>query len=451
MREMMMMSATAMTSTTVATEKKGSSCVVIGAGICGVSTAFFLQKLGYKVTVLERKAGPAMETSFQNGAMICPSVIKPWLTPKFISSLLTSVVKWDSPTQISWSGLSDPALWRWSMHFYKSCMDESKYADNYQTLYKLGMYSKSLYDNLLPELKTHTPSKSAHGTVFFFENKEEYLDGIKQFDTVVKLGCKVEPLLKEQATEREPALREVKDLYGAIFLPMDTSGDIHSFTEALHEKCKDMGVSFVFGESVQTVNVDSKDVKVTSVVTDSGKEFKGDNFVICAGSFSTKLAQATGTYVPIYPVKGYTTVAHVNPGMKNTKYTLGDSAKRVLICPVGDKVHMSSFALFEGHNETYSEEKAGLVHLWASSILPKGFLTPESTHRKWACFRPVTPDDMPVVGAVKPCRNLFINSGHGSKGWTTAIGTSKLLSEIMSGKNPSMDCTPFDPLRFKLF
>ena len=144
-------------------------------------------------------------------------------------------------------------------------------------------------------------------------------------------------------------------------------------------------------------------------------------------------------------------MANVSPGFKNTTYTLMDPSKKVLICPLDNTVHMSSFALFEGHDDSYDHKKAAQIVKWSKPMLPEGFLSPEETHKKWCCFRPLTPDDLPVVGKVEPLSNLYINSGHGSKGWTTGVGTSKLLSDIMSGRAPDIDPSPFCPMRFRLW
>ena len=284
--------------------ERGKSVCVVGAGIVGVSSAYFLRLAGWDVTVVERRKGPGRETSFQNGAMICPAVIRPWTTPKFFSTILKSFVDPESPTRLSLTAMMDPALWRWSMYFYKSCKDETKAVENYRTLFALGMYSVGCFKSILKDVPSYNHEATAKGTLIYCSGREELEEMAAQFSPVKNIGCSVDVRLGKDAVEKEPALAAVKGgMYGAIFLDDDSSGSIHLFTEKLHDKCKEMGVKFVFGKTVASMSLSDDKSSVQSLALDSGEEICADEFVVCSGSFSTKLVQMAHAYVPVYPVK----------------------------------------------------------------------------------------------------------------------------------------------------
>ena len=442
-------------------EKKKKRAVVIGAGIAGVSTAYYLARCGYDVTCLEKNARVAREASYLNGGLVCPSLTLPWPCFGLLKTALVSILKGDGNVRVKWSQvLFDPQFYRWSLSFLRNCTRVDR---NFRASYDLSNFSK-ICMNELP-IKPESYRKTAKGTLSLFPSVMER-DGALSYirSTLLERGPRLHKVDAKDCVAKVPLLGrciESRKPKAGIFSDEDFTGDICSFTELLAREAEREGVSFVFSEQVSSTEINK--ARVTSLTLSSSK-LKIENpdvVVVCAGNATPKIARDFGDVLLQIPVLGY---ALEVPTSNPLQISVVDDANKVYAAPLNsadfNAVRISGFVEFgessmriERPNEKEKElsmTQAQELLSSASKFFPKGFIRDScelklisgeddvlnnrhNVVRAHVCMRPQTPDDLPIIGKSQQVKNVYYNAGHGHLGWTRAVGASRILAECVTG------------------
>lgn len=413
--------------------------VVMGAGITGVTAAYVLASRGHKVTVLEQEKAPALQTSFSNGAQLSYSHAQPWANPAVFSKLLGWMFRSDAPLV-----LRPRAEWRmikWSLMFLANC-SEDRSKENCERMWRISSYSRTKMAQIRAETGVEFDFLP-NGILHVFSDRKSYEGAIKQAEYQETLGCKEHIFSHAQCVEKEPALAHAKkDIIGGIYSDTDESGDIHLFTTRLADYCTEhLGVQFFYGASVLSI-AQEKGGRVTSVKTTQG-QFSGDVYVLALGSYSPILAEPLGVKLPIYPMKGYSITV---PAWEDAPFvSITDDEKKVVFSRLGDKMRAAGTAEFAGYN---TEVRAARIQQIMSSLTDLFPHASVDDVQKWACIRPQTPDGPPIIGRTE-IDNLYLNTGHGTLGWTQGAGSAYLLADIMEGKEPEIRAGGLELSRYR--
>lgn len=405
--------------------------IVIGSGVIGTTTAYYLNRLGYQVTVLDRQPRSGLETSFANAGQISPGYSAPWAGPGIPMKAIKWMLSEHSPLVIRPSRM-DAAMFRFILMMLHNCTT-ARYHVNKARMLRIAEYSRQSID----ELRTETGisyDERTRGTLQVFRTAAQ-VQGAKK-DTDILDECKVpyEVLDVDGCIAAEPGLKHVREkIRGGLRLPLDETGDCLMFTQNLAANCISKGVVFRYGVNIEEVLVSNG--KVSGVKTDQGV-LTADQYVMALGSYSPQLLKPIGIDIPVYPVKGYSiTVPIVSPEDAPVS-TVMDETYKVAITRLGDRVRVAGTAELTGHDLSLQEERRQTVRFVVSDMFPKAADMREDNF--WTGLRPMTPDGTPVLGA-SPYSNLFINTGHGTLGWTMACGSGRLLADIMAGQKPGID------------
>lgn len=398
--------------------------VVLGSGVIGVASAYYLAKAGLEVTVVDRQRGPALETSFANAGEISPGYASPWAAP----GIPGKAVKWlmmRHPPLILRPRLDAETL-GWMAATLRNCT-ASRYAINKSRMVRLAEYSR----DLLIELRAATGiayDERSLGTLQLFRTQSQ-LDGVSNdVKVLADSGVPFEVLNAAGCIAVEPGLAHAREpIVGGLRLPNDETGDCYKFTVALAGLLKEMGVTFRFDTEV--LGLRQAGGRVAGVMTADG-EIVGDAYVAAMGSYTPALVRPLGLRLPVYPVKGYSiTVPIAQPGLA-PESTLLDESYKVAITRLGDRIRVGGMAEISGFNNTlHPRRRATLEHSLQSLFPGAGDLAGASF---WSGLRPMTPDGTPVVGATA-IPNLFLNAGHGTLGWTMACGSGQVIADVMTG------------------
>jgi D-amino-acid dehydrogenase len=405
--------------------------IVIGSGVIGTTTAYYLNRLGYEVTVLDRQPRSGLETSFANAGQISPGYSAPWAGPGIPLKAIKWMLSEHSPLVIRPSRL-DAEMFRFIRMMLRNCTT-ARYHVNKARMLRVAEYSRLALD----ELRTETGisyDERTRGTLQVFRTDAQ-VQGAKK-DTDILDECKVpyEVLDIDGCIAAEPGLKHVRDkIRGGLRLPLDETGDCLQFTQSLAATCISKGVVFHYGVNIEELILSNG--KISGVKTDQGV-LKADQYVMALGSYSSKLLKPVGVDIPVYPVKGYSiTVPIVSPDDAPVS-TVMDETYKVAITRLGDRVRVAGTAELTGYDLSLHEERRQTVRFVVSDMFPKAADMKEDQF--WTGLRPMTPDGTPVIGAT-PYANLFINTGHGTLGWTMACGSGRLLADIMAGQKTGID------------
>jgi D-amino-acid dehydrogenase len=406
--------------------------VVLGGGLMGVTTAWYLAKEGHEVTVVERQEGVARETSFANAGLVAPGHALTWASPRAPKILLQSLFKKDQALQLKFS--ADPRLWAWCLRFLKNCDADISRTNTARKL-KLCVYSQKSMQALVAETGIDYDGVRK-GLLYLYREPAALERGIANTKVLRDGGQKIEVLDAGQVARIEPALGTSQaKIAGGLFCPDDESGDAHKFTVALAERCKALGVTFRLGETI--TNFDTAGDAVTSVITDKGS-IAADQVVLALGSFSPILGRRLGLKIPIYPIKGYSATLPI--GGRNGAPDVGgvDEGNLVAWCKMGDRFRLTAVAEFSGYGTSHKPENfTGMIRA-ARDLFPDA--ADYSRPDYWACLRPMTPEGTPIFGRGRH-RNLWINTGQGHMGWTMACGSARVTVDLMAGRTPEVETT----------
>ena len=395
--------------------------IVLGSGVIGVASAYYLAQQGASVTVLDRQAGPAEETSFGNAGQISPGYSTPWAAPGIPFKAVKWMFQHHAPLAINMDG----SMWQlqWMAQMLKNCNPQS-YAINKERMTRVAEYSRDCLRDLRKATGIHYENRSK-GTLQVFRN-EAQLEAVQRDIQVLKeCGVDYELLLKNDLAKVEPALAFAQDkLVGGLHLPNDETGDCYLFTNALANLAKDMGVDFKFNQNVEKLLVEGNEIK--GVVVD-GKVLTADRYVLAFGSYSRDFLKPLNLDLPVYPVKGYSlTIPIVDPAFA-PQSTVLDETYKIAITRFDERIRVGGMAELSGFNHGLNENRRATLQMVTQDLFPGGDMQ-QATF--WTGLRPMTPDSTPIIGATR-FSNLFLNTGHGTLGWTMACGSGKLISDLV--------------------
>jgi D-amino-acid dehydrogenase len=388
---------------------------VLGAGVIGTTTAWYLRQLGHDVRVLDRREGPGLETSFANGGQISADHAAPWAKPGVPLQALQWMMHEDSP--LLFRPRADPAQWRWGLAFLRNCT-AARFREHATRLQRLGRYSRGELRALTRETGLEY-DRVGRGILVLYTGDRAFEPGWKT---------------PEECIAIEPAVASLKNsLVGGNYLPEDESGDAYKFTAGLAKLCADRGVAFDFDVDIQGFVRESG--KITGIRT-STQVVRADAYVLALGSYSPLLARELGLHLPIYPLKGYSVTMPVkNPDAAWT-VSLSDDAYKLVLSRMGDRLRIAGTAELSGYNTELNTVRCEAIVRRVMRLFPDA--GDPSRAEYWTGLRPATPSNLPCVGATR-YPNLYLNTGHGTLGWTLACGSGRILADLISGRRPEVE------------
>ncbi len=413
--------------------------LVLGAGVVGVASAWYLRRHGHEVVVVDRQPAPAMETSFANGGQVSTSHAEPWANPAAPLKLLRWLGREDSP--LLWRLRADAAQWAWGLRFLRECTP-GRTRGNIVAILRLALYSRSLLKDLRPALGLEYDQEQ-RGILHFYTDKAGFEHAIPQAELMRRHGCDRVVKSAAECLAIEPALNHsTVPIVGGTYTADDESGDAYKFTHALAARAADSGVVFRFGASVEALAAEGG--RVTGARLAGGENLTADAYVVALGSYSPLLLRPLGVRIPVYPAKGYSiTVPLGDDGDTAPSVSLTDDDRKIVFSRLGDRLRVAGTAEFSGHDTTLNEVRCQALVERTRAIFPR---LPAGRVEFWAGLRPATPGNVPLIG-VTGLSNLHLNTGHGTLGWTMACGTGRLLADLLSGKAPDIDPAPYSARR----
>lgn len=417
--------------------------IVIGAGVLGVSTAWYLARDGHDVTVLDRATRPGEETSFANGGLLHASHAEPWNAPGVVWQLLRWIGREDSPLLLRPGQI--PRLIGWGLGFLRNSTT-ARFERHTAINAALAVYSLQQ----LQELRRITGIRyddGQHGILKVF-HEQEALDKTRHAsELMLATGVRHSVLDGRQAVALEPSLEESREqLVGAIYYPDDESGDARLFTERLADLAEREGVRFRYGVEVERLDV--RDGRWQAVET-RDERLEADACVVAAGNDAKRLARQAGVRLPIYPVKGYSVTLPLEGWRNPPTIPLIDDARKVVITILGDRIRLAGTAEFAGYDTTLHTRRAATVLHQAAGLYPS--LGEHAEHCEpayWTGLRPMTMDGPPILGP-SPVEGLYLNAGPGHLGWTFACGCSRIVADVVGGREPELPLEGLDLRRFR--
>jgi D-amino-acid dehydrogenase len=410
--------------------------VVLGGGVIGVSTAYYLARAGHEVTVVERQAGTGLETSFANAGEISPGYSAPWAAPGLPLKALKWLFMHHRPLVIR--PRLDPAMAMWAMHLLRNCT-AARYDRNKGRMLRLAEYSRDCLRALRAETGIAYDERM-RGTLQLFRTQKQ-VDGVAADIAILdRFGIRHALLGRAGCVEAEPALARVRDkIAGGLRLPDDETGDCFAFTRALAAMAQTLGVKFLHNASVQALRHSSGRIEGVHIwQNNTDMVLTGDVYVMALGSYSPLLLKPLGFRLPVYPVKGYSLTLPITDAMGAPESTVMDETYKVAVTRLGGRVRVGGTAELAGYDlKLHPARRATLDHV-VTDLFPAACDVSQGTF--WTGLRPMTPDGPPVIGRTA-IANLCLNTGHGTLGWTMASGSGRVLADVISGKAPDIDLT----------
>ncbi len=404
--------------------------LVLGAGVVGTAAAWYLAEAGHTVEVVERREGAGLETSFANGGQISACHAEPWANPTVLPKLLKWLGREDAPLVFRW-GRWDPALWAWGLRFLANC-PAGRAAVNTERTLRIALYSR----RCLQDLRAATGldyDQRTRGILHVYRDPAEFGHARTAARLMRAHGLERSEHDPAQCVAIEPALAPIRDqLAGGILTPDDESGDAHKFTRRLAERAAARGVTFRTGTAI--LGLEREGDRLTGVVTAAGR-LTADAYVLALGSYSPLLARPLGLRLPVVPAKGYSVTAPVTVPASAPTVSITDDEHKIVCSRLGDRLRVAGTAEMAGWDPAINERRWRVVLDRARALFPSG--ADWSRAEPWAGLRPVTPDSVPLLGPT-PIRNLWLDTGHGTLGWTMACGSGKLVADLISGRKPEI-------------
>lgn len=407
---------------------------VLGGGVVGVTTAYYLAKDGHEVTVVDRQPAPGLETSFGNAGEISPGYSAPWAAPGVPRKAIKWLLMQHAPLILR--PRCDPQMLRWLMAMIGQCTS-SRYALNKSRMVRLAEFSRDRLEDLRGETGIQYDQRM-QGTLQLFRSQQQ-LDGIGKDIAVLQAGgVNYEVLDRAGVVAAEPGLANAHDSFvGGLRLPHDETGDCFKFTTALAEITKNLGVRFQFDTHVVGVELEGREV--VGVRTNK-QPVIADRYVVALGSYSAQLVRPLGIDLPVYPVKGYSITAPIVDAKKAPVSTVLDETFKIAITRLGDRIRVGGMAEISGFSHDLPERRRATLIRSVGSLFPDAGDLAAATF--WSGLRPMTPDGTPVIGAT-PIGNLYLNTGHGTLGWTMACGSGQVVSDIIAGRPTAIKSDDF--------
>jgi len=408
--------------------------VVLGAGIIGTTTAYFLAKLGHEVHVIDRQPAVAMETSFANGGVLHTSEAEPWSRPGMPRKVLSWMGKKDAPMLLHASAI--PSMWRWGLDFIRNCTLE-RYRQSAAINLRLSFHSLDCIRAIREDADIDY-DMAQRGSMKIYTNAEALAQNTEECRLLERHGMQFEVVEPDRCVELEPALAPIRNtLVGALYFPPDEHGDCRKFALGLQRHCEEkLGVKFDLGNEIGKFVVSGDRVDVVN--TRSGP-VKADNYVVALASFAPQKLAPLGIKLSIYPAKGVTVTVPADAWPEGPKMPIIDDTRLFGLIRIGDRYRCSGSVEFAGWDATPSIERGKAIVENVISVFPefRGCYD-EKDALIWSGLRPMAPSGNPYLGAT-PIKNLFLNCGHGHLGWTMSCGSGQVVADIVAHKRPAID------------
>jgi D-amino-acid dehydrogenase len=409
--------------------------LVLGSGVVGVTSAYYLAQKGFEVTVIDRQPAVGLETSFANAGQISPGYSAPWAAP----GVPVKALKWLFQRHAPLAVKSDFTLWQieWTLKLLRNCTAK-RYDTNKERMVRLAEYSR----DCIIELRNSTGiayEGRQSGTLQVFRTQKQLDAEAKDIAVLSRLGVPFEHLDPDGCARAEPALALVKDkLMGGLRLPHDETGDCQLFTANLAKQAQAMGVKFRQNSQIERLLIENGKLTGVEITTNKGIEtLKADQYVVALGSYSRALMQGLGLQIPVYPVKGYSLTVPVTNSAMAPVSTVMDETYKVAITRFDDRIRVGGMAELAGFDLSLNPRRRETLEMVLNGLFPNGGDTTKSQF--WTGLRPMTPDGTPIIGKASVLHdNVWLNTGHGTLGWTMACGSGQLLADLMAGQKPAI-------------
>lgn len=409
--------------------------IVLGAGVVGTTAAWFLAKAGHEVTVIERQPAAGLETSFANGGQISVSHAEPWANPTAPLKVLKWLLKEDAP--LLFRPRADLQQWLWGLGFLRECTP-TRMRHNIKQIVNLGLYSRGL----LQELRTETGIRYDHlerGILHFYTSRKEFDAAQEPARIMREFGCRLDMKTADECVEIEPALAQVRGrIAGGSMTPGDESGDAHLFTQRLSAMSGQAGVRFMYGHTVEKIEMAGGEISGVHITGPDGRivTMTADAYVVALGSYSAQFLAPLGIRLAIYPAKGYSVTMPVADSALAYEVSLTDDEYKLVYSRLGDRLRIAGTCELNGYDTALNEVRCQAIVRRVNEMFPGAGDATQAQF--WAGLRPATPSNVPYIGKTR-YRNLYLDTGHGTLGWTHACGSGKAIADIVSGRVPEVD------------
>ena len=409
--------------------------VVMGSGIIGVSTAWWLRQAGHDVVVIDREPGAAQETSRANGGQISVSYAEPWANPQAPLKLLKWLVTDNAP--MVFRPQADWRQWAWGLAFLRECFPK-RVPKNIRAMVSLAEYSLKTLRSMREELGIEYQHLS-RGILNIYRDPEQFEASQMAASYMRDFGVDRRIVSVDEVLAIEPALAPaINDIVGGDYTADDESGDIHLFTQALARKAHDAGVQFMYSTQINRLTAEGGQVTGVEVIDPEGvfQEVKGDAYVAALGAYTPHLVNPLGVSCLVYPAKGYSATFKVTNPDAAPMVSLTDSEHKVVFSRLGDTLRMAGTAELGGYSRALNTKRCQSMVSLAKGLFPSAL--DFDNVKFWSGLRPSTPSNVPLIGQTK-VSNLYLNTGHGTLGWTMGAGSGRVLADIISGQKPEPD------------
>src|SRR3954471_24846433 len=409
--------------------------VVLGAGVIGVTTAWYLARDGHDVTVLDRQPQAGLETSFANGGQISVSHAEPWANPGAPAKILKWLGREDAP--LLFRLRADPRQWTWGIRFLLECLP-ARTQRNTLTILRLALYSRQLLKTLRRESGVRY-DQLEKGILQLHTDQREFEAAHARVELLRSHGCEMHIKSVPQCMDLEPALRSSTiGSIGGTYAPDDESGDVHQFTRGLVALYTLRGVQFGFEHAIEALNIEGDRVIGVSVRDPEGRRelVKADAFVVALGSYSPFVLSPAGIRVPVYPLKGYSVTVALTHPEKAPVLCLSDENAKIAISRLGSRLRAAGTAELTGYDTAVSAPRCDAILSRRKQLFPAA--GDYANASRWAGLRPMTPSNVPLIGRTR-YRNLYLNTGHGTLGWTLACGSGQAAADLIAGRQPPVN------------
>jgi D-amino-acid dehydrogenase len=406
--------------------------IVLGAGVIGTASAWYLAQAGHEVTVLERRSAPGLETSYANGGQVSAGHAEPWANPAVLAKLVRWIGREDAP--LLFRPRADLAQWLWGLRFLAECRP-GRFERNCRVLAGLATYSRECLRGL--RARTGIRYDALQRGILHFATSERDFEALARHAEAMRaLGIQRDVKSAAQCLALEPALQFAEQrIVGGVYTPQDESGDAHRFTQELAALAAQKGVRFRTDTSI--IALHAARGELAAVDTSRGR-MSADAYVMALGSYSAPLLRTLGIRIPVYPLKGYSITLPLGPAEEAAapSVSLTDEAFKIVISRLGARLRAAGTAELAGYDTSINEVRCAAIARRVRELLPQ--LGAATTLERWSGLRPATPNNVPIIGG-SPLRRLYLNTGHGTLGWTLACGSAAALADLVSGRRPEAE------------
>ena len=408
--------------------------LVLGAGVVGTTSAWFLTRAGHQVTVVDRQPVAGNETSFANGGQISVSHAEPWANPHVFRNLLKWLGREDAP--LLWRWRADPAQLAWGLRFLGECRP-GRTRHNIAAIVALALYSRRQLQALRGELGLQYEHLE-RGILHIYTDRQEFALATEAARVMREFGLDRDTVDVDRCMAIEPALADARPLLvGGDYTPSDESGDAHKFTRALAERAQAAGVEFRLNFTIDRLG--ASDNRISSVLghdENGSQTLTADAYVVALGSYSPLLLKPLGIRLPVYPAKGYSATLPLVDGTVAPNVSLTDDERKIVFSRFGNRLRVAGTAEFNGYNLDLNAVRCQALVQRTRQLFPRLELAGEPDY--WCGLRPATPSNLPYIGRSRYA-NLWLNTGHGTLGWTLSCGSAAALADLLGGEKPEPD------------